>query len=168
MNKIAKDKLDKRRKETSLKSMYFNRFLLIRYITAVFFFTNLYWLCSLIMSNTLCALVPGITFIFIIRSVWEQCTMYSAPIDNAKKTILAYKVILAENVLLMITIFTPLFKELYPFLMNNTKSRGFILFINLIGAILCVISLNRLNKIKDQSDKQFKLVKQYEKKLKIK
>ena len=41
MNSTSKKKLQKSREETSLKTMYFNRFLLIRYITAILFFSNL-------------------------------------------------------------------------------------------------------------------------------
>ncbi len=31
------------RRALSLTSMYFNRFLVFRYVTAIFFFVNLYW-----------------------------------------------------------------------------------------------------------------------------
>ena len=168
MNRMAKDNLDKSRKETSLKTLYFNRFLLIRYVTAVFFFTNVYWLCSLIISKNVGAVVPGLTLVFIIRAVWEQCTMYSSHIDNARKTILTYKIMLIENIVYIAALFTPIFKKLYPFLVDNTKSHMFILFINVIGAVLCLISLNRLNKIKNQSDKQFKYIKQYKQNIKMK
>ena len=34
--------LKQRRQETSLNTMYFNRYLLIRYMTAAYFFSNMY------------------------------------------------------------------------------------------------------------------------------
>lgn len=163
MDRFEKYKLEKRREETSLKTMYFNRFLLIRYITAIFFFLNLYWLFSLVMCNSVLLVVPGLTLIFIVRAVWEQCTMYSSPIDNAEKTILVYKIILSINIMLIVALFTPLFNELFPFLENSMKAYGFVFGINFIGMILCGISLRRLLKIKNRTDKQLIYVKQLEK-----
>lgn len=163
MDRAEKEKLEKRRKETSLKTMYFNRFLLIRYVTAGFFFVNLYWLCSLMMSQKAWALLPGINLIFIIRAIWEQCTMYSSPIDDAQKTILAYKVLSGVNVMLVAVILTPLFNEVFPFLTDSTKSHEFILGIIFIGMIFCGISLKRLQSIKNRTDKQFIYAKQLEK-----
>lgn len=163
MDRALKERIEKRRKETSIKTMYFNRFLLIRYITAGFFFVNLYWFLSLIMSNGMWAVVPGINLVFIIGSAWEQGTMYSSPIDNAKKTIFSFKVILTINIMLVAALFTPIFNKLFPFLKNNMKSYIFILGISLIGIILSSICLRRLKKIKNRTDKQFIYVKQLEK-----
>lgn len=163
MHRDVKEKLEKRQKETSLKTMYFNRFLLVRYVTAGFFFANLYWFCSLLMSYEAWSLVPGFNLIFIIRAVWEQCTMFSSPIDNAKKTILSYKVILIINVILVSALFTPMFGNLFPFLTNSTKSHEFILGIILIGVFFCGVILKRLLKINNRTDKQFRYIKQYEK-----
>ena len=59
MNSTSKKKLQKSREETSLKTMYFNRFLLIRYITAILFFSNLYWFSALLISNKVATVVPG-------------------------------------------------------------------------------------------------------------
>ena len=146
--------------------MYFNRFLLIRYITASFFFVNLYWFFSLIISNTIWSLVPGVNLVFITIATFEQCVMVSSPIDNAKKTIIAYKEILIVNILLILASVTPLFNCLFPFLIISTKSYYLILGIIIIGIIFCSISLKRLEKIKNCTDKQFKYVKKYEQAIK--
>lgn len=163
MYRDAKEKLEKIQKETSLKTMYFNRFLLVRYITAGFLFANLYWFCSLLMSYKAWALVPGVNLIFIISAAWEQCTMFSSPIDNAKKTILAYKVILSINLIIAAALFTPLFHNLFPFFINNTKSHEFILGIILIALFLCGVILKRLSQINNHTDRQYQYIKQYEK-----
>lgn len=166
MDRLEKEKLEKRRQEMSLKTMYFNRFLLIRYITAGFFFVNLYWFFSLIMSNTIWVLVPGVNLVFITIAAFEQCAMVSSPIDNAKKTILTYKEILIVNILLIVALFTPLFNDLFPFLTKSIKSYCLILGIVIIGIIFCSISLKRLEKIKNRTDKQFNYVKKYEQAIK--
>lgn len=166
MDRLEKEKLEKRRQETSLKTMYFNRFLLIRYITAGFFFVNLYWFISLIMSHTIWVLVPGANLVFITIAAFEQFTMFSSPIDNAKKTILTYKEILIVNILLIVALFTPLFNELFPFLTNSIKSYYLIFGIIITGIIVCAVSLKRLQNIKNRIDKQFKYVKKYERAIK--
>jgi len=166
MDRLEKEKLEKRRQETSLKAMYFNRFLLIRYITAGFFFVNLYWFFSLMMSNTIWGIVPAVNLVFITIAAFEQSAMVSSPIDNAKKTILAYKEILIVNILLILALVTPLFKDLFPFLTIGIKSHCLVLGIIIIGIIFCSISLKRLDKIKNCTDKQFKYVKKYEQAIK--
>lgn len=166
MEKLQKDKLEKRRKETSLKSMYFNRFLLIRYITAGMFFANVYWFISLMISNTLWSLVPGLNLLIIIIATFEQFAMVSAPISDAKKSSFAYRYLLITNILTGMNAFTPLFNKLFPFLNESMKSSYLILGINIIGIILCMISIMRLEKIKNCTDKQFKYIKKYEKAIK--
>lgn len=163
MDSIQRESMEKRRQETSLKTMYFNRFLLIRYVTAGFFFVNLYWFFSLAMSKSIWAFIPGVTLMVIIRAVYEQCVMYSEPIDDAKKTIFLYKIILTINILLIAILCTPFFSRLYPFLTDTSKSHKFILAIIMIGIILCGICLKRLQDVKNRTDKQFKYIQQFEK-----
>lgn len=166
MDKLQKDKLEKRRKETGLKTMYFNRFLLIRYITAGMFFANVYWFISLMISNTYWSLVPGINLVVIIIATFEQFSMVSAPINDAKKSSFAYRYLLITNILIGMNAFTPLFSKLFPFLNNSMESSYLILGINIVGIILCMISIIRLEKIKNCTDKQFKYIKRYEQAIK--
>ena len=166
MDKLQKDKLEKRRKETSLKAMYFNRFLLIRYITAGMFFANVYWFISLMISRSIMSLVPGINLVVIVMATFEQFAMVSAPINDAKKSTFAYRYLLVASTLIGMNAFTPLFNKLFPFLQNSLKSSYLILGINVIGIILCMTSIMRLEKIKNCQDKQFKNIKRYEQAIK--
>lgn len=166
MDKLQIEKLEKIKKETSLKSMYFNRFLLIRYITAGMFFTNLYWFISLMISNKFWALVPGLNILVIMIATFEQFAMVSSPLNDAKKSSFAYKYLLIANILTGINVFTSLFNKLFPFLNNSMKSSYLILGINIIGIILCVISILKLEQIKNCKDKQFKYIKKYEQAIK--
>ena len=97
----------------------------------------------------------------------EQFTFFNAPTDNAKKSIISYKIALIINAILMVAVISPLFSELFPFLINNMKSKMLILSIITIGIILCSICLKRLQKIKDRKDKQYKYVKQFEKTIRV-
>lgn len=49
MKDADKKALNLNRKKLSLKTMYFNRYLFVRYLSAGFFFINLYWLIALFL-----------------------------------------------------------------------------------------------------------------------
>ncbi|MGF7427975.1 hypothetical protein ABUK64_09280 [Lactiplantibacillus argentoratensis] len=51
------------RRALSLTSMYFNRFLVFRYVTAIFFFVNLYWAIVLFGFGSGIGLLPSILLI---------------------------------------------------------------------------------------------------------
>ena len=167
MNSTSKKKLQKSREETSLKTMYFNRFLLIRYITAILFFSNLYWFSALLISNKIATVVPGVMLICMSVVALEQFTFFNENKKKKKKSIISYKIALIINAILMVAVISPLFSELFPFLINNMKSKMLILSIITIGIILCSICLKRLQKIKDRKDKQYKYVKQFEKTIRV-
>lgn len=167
MNKQEKNRLEEKRKQMSLKTMYFNRFLLVRYITAVFFFLNLYWFFSLVLSGTIWSVVPGITLLIIIKAIYEQFTLSASDVDDAKCTGFLFKLISIINLLVLIIVIpTALFNQLFPFLTNSITSRRFIIGITLIGLAFCVVILKRLYKIKNRTDKQLQRVKQYEQAIK--
>ena len=46
------------KKKMSLKVMAYNRFLMIRYTTALFFFSNLYWLVFLLYQKSSGFMIP--------------------------------------------------------------------------------------------------------------
>lgn len=83
MNYEERVLLEKNKKEQSLKSMYYNRYLLVRYVTAIFFFTNIYWLISLVISDSSLYFLPLTLIIILILSVAEQVKIYSSPTNNA-------------------------------------------------------------------------------------
>lgn len=168
MNKTDKYNIEKKRKETSLKTMYFNRFLLIRYITAALFFSNLYWFSALLISRKITVFIPGILLICMTVTALEQFTFFSQPSDEAKKTRFSYKVTLSINVIILALVASPLFSELFPFLLDNMKSKGIILGIISLGVVLCLITLKRLEKIENHTDKQYKYAKQLERTLRVK
>ncbi|MFU1790910.1 hypothetical protein ACM3BL_06760 [Mammaliicoccus sciuri] len=70
MDQETKNKIEKNRRETSLKAMYFNRFLLVRYMSALFFFSNLYWFFTLVISRSLALILPLVLMIVILI---ERC-----------------------------------------------------------------------------------------------
>lgn len=169
MNNDQRLEYEKNRIRFSLKSMYFNRYLLVRYVTALFFFTNFYWLVSLILSKSSFYIIPLILMGILIISVAEQVKIYSKHTNNAKYTRLSYIAMIIANVGLIVpTCLSSSFAQLYPFFVNETKSRVFVFFILITGILLSVIMLRRLNQIKQNIDKQYQRIKEYEKAVKIK
>lgn len=167
MAKQEKNRLEEKRKLMTLNSMYFNRFLLVRYITAIMFFSNLYWLFSLILSHVVWWIIPCTNLLIMIKAVYEQFSMNGTVVDESPRTEFLFKFIAIINLLVIIIVIpTPLFNQLFPFLKNNIESRGFIGIIILIGLTLCAISIKRLQKIKYRADKQLQRIKQYEQAIK--
>ncbi|MEG3033149.1 MAG: hypothetical protein RR813_08035, partial [Enterococcus sp.] len=79
MKDTDKKALDLDRKKLSLKNMYFNRYLLVRYLSAIFFFSNLYWLIALLLVGSKLFFVPAILIISILPAVFEQEKLYNTP-----------------------------------------------------------------------------------------
>ncbi|XJZ26720.1 hypothetical protein ACF5W4_15440 [Bacillota bacterium Lsc_1132] len=163
MNYDERALLEKTRKEQSIKSMYFNRYLLVRYVTALFFFTNIYWLISLLMSDSSLYFIPLILIIFLLISIAEQVKIYSSHTNNAIYTKYCFIALLFANVSFILpTYFSATFAQLYPFLVNQDKTKIFVLTILITGILLSVLILYRLYQIKNNKDNHYALIKKYE------
>ncbi|RYL92725.1 hypothetical protein EWI07_08645 [Sporolactobacillus sp. THM7-4] len=164
MKNDERARLEENKKKLSIKAMYFNRYLLVRYISSLFFFTNLYWLISLLMSDSSLYFIPIILMIVMLFSIAEQVKIYSDHTNNAKYTKFCFTVLLFTNVLLILpTCFSSSFTQLYPFLLIQEKSKLFVSIILITGILLSTFILYRLKLIKHNEDKQYKRIKKYEK-----
>ncbi|WP_182200246.1 hypothetical protein [Paraliobacillus salinarum] len=163
MKKIEKESVEDNRRKLAIKSMYYNRYLLVRYVSALFFFTNLYWLISLSMSSSNMYILPLALMIIILFSVAEQVKIFSKHTNNPKLTKYCFMAIFFTNILLIIsTCFSPIFTKLYPFLTNQVKSQFMVLTVLSLGLLLSTLILLRLYKIKQNTDKHFTRIKAYE------
>lgn len=164
MNDVERALFEKNQKNQMLKSLYYNRYLLVRYVTAIFFFTNVYWLISLALSHSALFAIPLALIIVIILSVAEQVKIYSSPTNHARYTKFCFMTLLIANVILLLpSCFSSSFAHLYPFLINQNKSKGLILAVLIAGIFLSVFILYRLYQIKHDEDKHFQRIKEYEK-----
>ena len=77
---------EQKRKEHSLKTAYFNRYLLLRYSLAAMFFGNLYWLLLQLFDWTLYAVVPIVLLFFAVLAIAEQFKMYGTKEVYLSKT----------------------------------------------------------------------------------
>ncbi|WP_152655731.1 hypothetical protein [Oceanobacillus sp. CFH 90083] len=164
MKNDEKTQIEQNRKKFSIKSMYFNRYLLVRYVSALFFFTNLYWMISLLISDSSLYVIPLILMAGLLFSIAEQVKIYSNHTNNAKYTKYSYLMLLITNLILIIpTCFSSSFTQLFPFLLNQEKSKILVLIILVAGILLSALILYRLNQIKHNEDKHYERIKNYEK-----
>ncbi|MDN3954756.1 hypothetical protein [Sporolactobacillus laevolacticus] len=162
-----KKSLDHKRAKESLKYMYYNRYLLVRYLTAVFFFANLYWLLFLLLAHTKFAFIPLTLLVVLVLVAAEQVKLFSDHTNHTPKTKLYYWFQLLVNLALLPMVFSPMFSELFPF-MANTKAAGQLLSVVLfLSILLCLIILRRLHMIRHDQDRHFARIKEYEKTLHI-
>lgn len=163
MKKDGRVLIEQNRKKLSIKSMYFNRYLLVRYVSALFFFTNIYWLISLLLSDSSLYIIPLGLIIVLLFSVAEQVKMFGKHTNNAKYTNYSFMILFFTNIVLIIpTCFSSSFNQLYPFLLVQEKSKIFVLVILTFGILLSALILYRLYRIKHNEDKHYERIQQYE------
>lgn len=159
MNKAAEVNKNK----LSIKVMYYNRFLMVRYFTAMFFFANLNWLAFMIYKQSIGWLIPMSLMLLQLLPIAEQIKLYRKPTNETPRTKQYYYLQLAVNILLIVSIFTPAYSHLFFFMNQNQTGKTVTLLFLLIGCLLAISVIRRLNKIESNTDKQYHRVKQYEK-----
>lgn len=58
MDKKERQKIEQQRREMALTNTFFNRYLLLRYSIALFFFGNIYWLLNQLLVPRLLLFSP--------------------------------------------------------------------------------------------------------------
>lgn len=161
-----KAKVMKNQQELAVRNFKFNRFLLLRYSLALFFFVNLYWLIFNLFTSPITAVVPLLIIICSTLAVGEQIKLYWHHDNTLKFTKLFFKTQFTANVLLTAVAWNKsIFSFLYPFLtyQNNLVMLLYALFIT--GAFASLILIKKAERIGMNKDKKFELIKKYEKTL---
>ncbi|MCF1602154.1 hypothetical protein [Tetragenococcus halophilus] len=155
--------MQKNRKETSIKAMYFNRYLLVRYVAALFLFTNIYWGILLVMSHSSLYFIPFTLAVVTGVIFLEQIKIYHAHTNDAKYTHFSFITLISSNIILLpITFFSGNFNRLYPFFVNQYQSRILISGILIFGILLSMVVLYRLSEIRQNKDKSYSRITKYE------
>ncbi|VTS16797.1 membrane protein [Streptococcus pseudoporcinus] len=72
MKTVEKEKMESLRQTSALKTMYYTRYFMIRYVVTFFFFANLYWVIMLYLSKTSAIVfIPVLLGIFAFLAIWE-------------------------------------------------------------------------------------------------
>ncbi|WP_440894861.1 hypothetical protein ACS127_09805 [Amphibacillus sp. Q70] len=158
-------RINQLKNETAIKNFHYNRFLLLRYILAGFFFSNLYWTLALFMSKSIFILIPVILLLLTIPAIFEHARLYGDITAEAQNKlryhfIYQYVQMIFNLVLLVLTITRWGYHNLFPFLTNTSTARAVIIFILLVGIVMSISCLNRIKNIYLQKDKHYKYIKE--------
>lgn len=167
MNKeeVEKTKVEVAHKkhEDSIKYMYFSRYLLIRYVVTIFFFTNLMWLIiSASYGSAIGIALALVMGIYSAIASFEQLSkMHNRKRDIPITRIYLY-VQMSFNIFLAILIFTPICKAIFPFVINQDV-RYFLLALLLIGILLAALCEWRIRQILKDKDRYYKVIETFKK-----
>jgi hypothetical protein len=162
-----KDTIDKHRKKTSVDNFYYNRFLGVRYLSALLIVTNVYWLIALILSGFSWAwILPIIPLAVSLPAIAEQVRLFRAREHEAPHTKRLLQVTVAINVISGVMVMTPLFSNLYPFIVKSPTTQNILLLILLSGILLSMIGLVKLKRVAEKRDRLYAKIQAYEKSVK--
>ncbi|MBM7690530.1 hypothetical protein BCR24_03105 [Enterococcus ureilyticus] len=124
-------------KQSKSKSIHFNRFLLFRYITAIFFFINLYWSILFFSALSIWIILPLLLIVIDIAIIIEQTTKYWHPSNRLFITKTGYAVQIFSNLLGIIIILIGQQQLLFPFI--NNEGRGLLLASLFVGCLVGIV-----------------------------
>jgi len=157
----------KRRQALGRQSFRYTRFLPLRYILAIFCFSNVYWF-AMLFGNTLAWLLPGALVILGFPAVYEQIKLLhvgTLDITNELKYTKMYFTLqlLVNSVLLAVTLTGLGFSTLYAFLVDDVTPRMLAAGIVTLGILLLLFCLRRISKIFTNTDKHYRNIVEMEK-----
>ncbi len=159
------DKQMQLRRETSLKTLYFNRFMLIRYSLAIFFFANFFvaYLCW--PSAT--GIAGAALLIFSILPCWEMGKMYGQKAPGYKMTKLFFLLQWVFNLVLIFMLAMQPTSEVFPFLNDGNDAKITALVVLVIGFALASWCNFRFYQIDRNLDKTYRRIEFFESKYRL-
>lgn len=146
--------------QSKLRSIHFNRFLAFRYITAVFFFINLYWSILSFSILSLWIILPVMLLLIDIAIIIEQTKKYWHPSNDLFLTKIGYSVQIFSNLLGITMILFGQQQLLFPFV--NNEGRGLLLLVLTIGFLIGGFVEWRVWQIEHNKDAYLKHMKIFE------
>lgn len=161
--KKEKNETARKRHEDSIKYMYFSRYLLIRYVITIFLFSNLLWLIISASYHSREAIILALVMLIYsaVAAIEQLSKMHNRKQDVPISRIYLY-VQAILNILLIIVIFTPFAKIIFPFVVNHNVSY-FMIGLLLVGIVLCLICEYRINQIRENKDRYYKAIQVFRK-----
>lgn len=162
-NNSQAESVEEKKKADSIKYLYFSRYLMVRYIVVVFLFANLFWLLILCQyQKWLGVTVSGIMTILVAIAAIEQLTkMHNRQLD-VPLTRYYFWIQLVVNLILLCCVFSPIKKQLFPFVTNKNSVYLICAFL-LVGIFLVYICERRIHNIRVGKDRYNSAIKTFEK-----
>ncbi|WEV45242.1 hypothetical protein OZX60_00320 [Streptococcaceae bacterium ESL0687] len=159
---MERSERQKKKQEFAMKNMYFNRFMLIRYVTALFFFSNLYWAIFALGTRSILAVIPVFLLVLSIPVLFEHVNLYGSHANILPATKRYYLLQVMMNVISLLLVPTPIFSQLFGFMKDTREARIFSSSVLILGILIGALILLRLKKIRLNEDRQFVRIKRYE------
>jgi len=156
------EKLDKQKLEESLKYMHFNRFMMVRYLSAAYFFVNGAWALVAFSYQSWSLYIALVMLVLNLLSSMEIAGKLQSKTTDTPKSTFYFLVQLTLNLLLAVVCLTPLATAVFPFI-GAKNARAIMIIILLIGAIGALMVLRRLQAVKTNSDKYYKVISAFKK-----
>ncbi|WP_048000545.1 hypothetical protein [Lactiplantibacillus herbarum] len=147
------------KRQLSLTSMKFNRFLLFRYVTAIIFFVNLYWLVLLAGLGRVMWLLPALLMVMAGTVMFEQAGKYWHPTNQLTLTKWYYGIQLSVNLALMVLVVSGQLSLVYPFL-TNQAAVWLVIFLA-VGTAICGLLERRIYLVEHDRDRYLQHIKQF-------
>ncbi|KRO16212.1 hypothetical protein [Lacticaseibacillus saniviri] len=152
-------KYDQGRKELSINSMYFNRYLLIRYLTAGFFFVNLYWAVLMVNTTGLIKWLPVLLLIVNGAIAVEQVGKYWYRSHDAPVTKWGYWIQFLANIGILMGLATGQATTLFPFF--ATKGVSYAVIATIIGLLFSLLIERRVWLIAHDRDTYYQRIQAF-------
>ena len=123
------------KKRYNLTNVSFNRYLVFRYITAIFFFINLYWMILSFETIRSGNVLPILLFLVDIAIIIEQTAKYWNPSNRLTVTRIGYGIQIGSNLFILLMILVGHQHIFFPFI--NEKGQTILILFLLVG---CVVS----------------------------
>ncbi|HFZ4417575.1 TPA: hypothetical protein ACIKL6_001770, partial [Streptococcus pneumoniae] len=151
------------RREMALTNTFFNRYLLLRYSIALFFFGNIYWLLNQFINPSPIIIFPIMLIVFSILATIEQFKLYRNRKEKLGITLMFVRIQMLISIGLLVLTWTSWFKNLFPIFENNQVARLFVFVVLLLGLVLSLLDIRRIKKIYKRTDKVYQQFVQLEK-----
>lgn len=152
------------RSEVKHKNNMFSRYMLFRYSLALFFFANVYWLLALLFQMSFYMVIPIALILILVSAIAEQFKLYGAKEPKLNKTVLALKLQLLAQLLVVGVVLLNQTTVAFPTLANHTSTKVFMFALQTLGILLVLLNLRRIEQIKKNQDKhyqRFQIIEKY-------
>ena len=163
--KITEDQQLRERQKMSIKSMYFNRFLLVRYTLAIFFFANFFW--ALLSWGSPVGYFAAVLVLLALAPIFEMFKMYGKTKPEYRFTKFYFWLQWVITSVMLVLSFTS-FSFIYPFLNSEMMASRAIGFgISAFGCLMATLVVRRIGQIDHGTDKQFQRIQYFETKYRL-
>lgn len=158
----TKDKVEELRQANAVKTMYYTRYFIVRYVVAFYFFINLYWTLMLYLTESYLPMVLPLSLgLFGAATVWEQFRMFTINQKTAQVSKAFFKVSFISNSILLALTVLSAHQAFYPFLNESLQARLTLIGFLVIGLVVSTLMLHKMSIIDNQKDRQYKRISRY-------